>query len=72
MSIQAILNKQALSYVPNVLHIILNAPEFEANQMVNKTLHEMMQTQKRINEMTEIEIDNFEKFLIELFEWKGW
>lgn len=72
MSIQAIFNENAIKAFPKLDRLISKAEVFEANQMKSYALREMINSKKRVSDMSEVELNVFQTDLIEVFSYKGW
>lgn len=73
MSIQGILNQQALELLPRVYEQIQNEKEqFNRDQMRHAALREIMNSYKPVAEMDETERSTFEQDLLTSFKEKGW
>jgi hypothetical protein len=72
MSIQAILNQDAINMLPAIKHTIENASIFEANQMTDKAIREINSSSKSIADMSSDEREVFSKALIEKFQYFEW
>ena len=69
---QSTLNQQALDMLPRVKHAIALAADFEANQMIDKTIRACCNSAKTIEEMTEAQRFIFEEILLETFKHYNW
>lgn len=72
MSIQAKLNENSMDYAPEIKKVIASASAFEANQMEQKTLREMMNSPKPIVDMNDKEIEQFQTDLLGVFRHYNW
>ena len=72
MSLQAALNADSMDSIPRIKEIIANADTFEANQMEQKALREMMNSPVAIVNMSSEELDKFQTDLIEVFAYHDW
>lgn len=72
MNVQAQLNDQAIRYLPRVRQLILEADDFESNQMTNKVLQWVSVLRLPVHNMNNIEIHYLERDLIKVFKMKGW
>lgn len=70
MSLQSALNTSALNCLPNVLILIAKSNDFQANQIVNFTLREMINAPVAISRMGDVELILFELDLIEKIIYK--
>ena len=72
MSIQAILDEQAIERLPLIARVIKQAPPFEANQMRCYALKEINNNTLSLDEMSPNMLDAFEGYLTTMFSFKGW
>lgn len=72
MSVQSALNENSINSIPRVKAVISNADAFEANQMKQKALSEMMNSPVAIVDMNSEQLEKFQDELIEVFNYKGW
>ncbi len=72
MSIQASLNADSINSVPKIKQVIANANSFEANQMEQKTLREMINSSKPVADMSSEELKQFQNDLLEVFKHYDW
>jgi hypothetical protein len=66
------LNQLAMTYVPLIRDLIKVSHPFEANQMREMTLREMMNTSVAVCDMNESQLKEFQRDLIAVFKHKGW
>lgn len=64
MSIQAQLNDEAFSYVPNLKKLAFEKTGQERSNVIAITLREMMNCSPSVSEMTQEQITNFENRII--------
>jgi len=69
MSIQYILDKEALDYLPKIKELLNKADDFSRNQMREFTIRSMMNSIKPVANMNKEELEKFELGLIETFEY---
>lgn len=72
MSIQSILNNQALVKLTKITSLIERAEKFEANQMTVRAIRECGNSKIAIDEMTDIQLEEFENKLIDTFKYFNW
>ena len=76
MSIQAHFDNQAISMLPRVKSLILQAREAgdydEANQMYSKTINAALNSKIPLENMTGRELSRFQMGLIDIFHFHGW
>ena len=72
MSIQAELNAEALSYLPEILNAIRNAEAFEANQMQNITLQRLLSSDVAVDHMDATDLAFFQADLLDYFKYQEW
>ena len=72
MSIQSILNQEAIDFLPAIKELMNNANKFEANQMRCLTLRKCGNLNKSLIDMTDSEIKEFEDDLISIFKFHEW
>ncbi|HFE37081.1 MAG TPA: hypothetical protein ENK06_01510 [Gammaproteobacteria bacterium] len=72
MTLQAELNNDSMSYIPEIQKMINEADGFAANQMKQTALREMMNYHTPICSLNEDGVDKFQNMLKEMFEFHGW
>jgi hypothetical protein len=72
MSIQAQLDNDSICFLPKIEKLINESEVFEANQIKCRTLREMMNTITSLDKMDNLQIESFEKQLIEIFKHFNW
>ena len=72
MNTQAILNQQAIDMLPQVKLLIEDAESFEANQMRNRALKEIMNSNTTLTDMSSKELDSFQESIIDIFKHFDW
>jgi hypothetical protein len=72
MTLQRILNKNSLRYIPLIKKLIQEARPFEADQMEYLTINRMMNSSTPIGDMNKDELALFQNKLIETFKYKAW
>lgn len=69
---QAIFDNQALDKLPLIRLALKTANNFEANQMRVYTLREIYNSQIALDQMSEDQIQNFSRSLLEIYREKKW
>jgi len=72
MSIQAQLNNQSINMIPKIKMLMSQSTAFNASQMKDKALREMMDSEIAISHMNGRQLEAFQDGLIETFKYKGW
>jgi len=72
MSIQNLLNNQALAKLPQITSLIANADFFEANQMRCRALKDISNSKIAIDDMTDAQLKEFENEIIDTFNHFNW
>jgi hypothetical protein len=72
MSLQSILNQDAIDILPRIKKLIRKADNFERNQMYEAVLRATLNSYPTLLLMTKDQIDKFEQSLIDIFKYKEW
>lgn len=72
MSIQSKLDQQAFNLLPLIKEEISKAAEFEAHQMIHKTLYQVLNNSQALEDMSDSDLEEFQADLLEIFKFKGW
>ena len=72
MSLQQLLNNNAITAIPRIKKLIDESSTFSANQMYQLSLREMMNAWKPVIYMSIEELDEFQDDLIAIFEHHRW
>ncbi len=72
MSVQSILNNQAINKLTNVSKAISIVDSFERNQMYNYTLRQICNSNICLEDMTDTQLNNFDISLVEAFKYREW
>lgn len=72
MSIQTTLNNQAINKLPKITELIKSAAKFEANQMTNRTIRELLSSEVALDNMNDEQLHEFQVDIINIFKHFGW
>lgn len=78
MSIQGQFDQEALDMLPKITNIIQRKGEFEnvgsiqRNEIINRTLRDICNSNIALNDMTAEQIIEFENIIIKKFKYYGW
>lgn len=70
--LQATLNNQAINKLPKIAELIKLAAKFEANQMTNRTMRELLSSEVALDNMNDEQLGEFQIDLINIFKHFGW
>lgn len=72
MSLQSVLDQQAIDKLPAIKSLIARAKPFEANQMTCRALREILNTVTPLDEMNADQVEIFTGELVHIFKHYEW
>lgn len=72
MSLQSILDNDAINMLPKIKQILSKAENFEYSQIYSRTLREISNTNISIEEMSDKQLNKFQDKLVEIFKHFNW